>query len=354
MRQPPVRDTSLTVAALADAGLPPGHPALIAAGNWLLAQRITGPSEGAGPLPGATVSGWSFGRDGYPVAADTAEVLIALSRIELRGMTGEPAITTSIRWLNRTQWRDGSWGQSAGTTALVVQALATHSAPDAQGLRRGLVWLLRAQLADGSWPGRHGAAELQATTDVLAALLVAGVLPGKPVIRLAVDWLLFRQNTDGGWPSDTAAPAHDGREALSQPLPPGPGPQSDAAGTARAVAALLAVGCAASAGAVANAGVAAPIDAGADWLMRAQRADGGWSDRADAAARPAGRNTARRRGSLLPGILLPLAALGQYAACRGASPIADASASLRAAGAIGESVLAGQSSPGAAVPHAGV
>jgi squalene-hopene/tetraprenyl-beta-curcumene cyclase len=350
MRQPPVRDTSLTVVALADAGLPPDHPAMIAAGNWLLAQRITGPPEGAGPLPGATVSGWSFGRDGYPVTADTAEVLIALSRIELSTMTGEPAITDAIRWLNRTQGRDGSWGRSAGTTALVVQALATHSAPDAQGLRRGLVWLLRAQLADGSWPGRHGAAELRATTDVLAGLLVAGVVPGKPVISSAVDWVLSRQNPDGGWPSDAAPPAGDDREALSQPPPPVPYAQSDAAGTARAVAALLAAGCLARA----NAGAAAAVDAGADWLMRAQRADGGWSDRADTAARSAGRNSARRRGSLLPGILLPLAALGQYAACRCATPIADARTSFSAAGAIGETVLAGQGTPGAPLPPASV
>lgn len=47
--------------------------------------------------------------------------------------------------------------------------------------------------------------------------------------------------------------------------------------------------------------------------MRAQRADGGWSDRADAVIKPASRNPARRRGSLLPGVLLPLGALGQYA-----------------------------------------
>jgi squalene-hopene/tetraprenyl-beta-curcumene cyclase len=354
MRQPPVRDTSLTVVALADAGLPPDHPAMIVAGNWLLTQRITGPAEGAGPLLGAALSGWSFGRDGYPVAADTAEVLMALSRVELRWMTGESAITASIRWLNRTQGRDGSWGRSAGTTALVVQALATHSPPDAQGLRRGLVWLLRAQLADGSWPGRHGAAELKATTDVLAALLVAGVVPGKPVISSAVDWLLSRQNPDGGWPSGAAPRPGDDREALSQPLPLGPCPQSDAAGTARAVAALLAVGCLAKDGAAANAGAAAAVEAGADWLIRAQRADGGWSDRADSAAKPAGRNSARRRGSLLPGILLPLAALSQYAACRSPSPIADARTSFSAAGAIDETVLAGQRTPGASLPPADV
>jgi squalene-hopene/tetraprenyl-beta-curcumene cyclase len=185
-------------------------------------------------------------------------------------------------------------------------------------------------------------------------LLVAGVVPGKQVIRSAVDWLLSRQNPDGGWPSGAAAPAGDDREALSQPPPPARDPQSDASATARAVAAMLAAGCLANAGAVANAGAAAAVDAGADWLMRAQRADGGWSDRADAAARPAGRNSARRRGSLLPGILLPLAALGQYAACPSATPIADAGISLSAAGAIDGTVFAGQGTPGVPLPPASV
>jgi squalene-hopene/tetraprenyl-beta-curcumene cyclase len=341
MRQPPVRDTTLTVRALADAGLPPSHRAMIAAGNWLLAQRITGPSEGPWPHPGAIPSGWSFGRDGYPVAADTAEVLVALSRIELRGMTGKPAITAALRWLTGAQARDGSWGRSAGATALVVQALATHSAPDARALRRGVVWLIRAQLTDGSWAGRQGVADLQATTDAMAALVVAGVVPGKPVIRSAVDWLLARQNPDGGWPSGAWLSDREDGTALPDPPPPSvPARPSDAAGTARAVAALLAAcgppdaGATASSGPAINAGAAAAAatDAGADWLMRAQRADGGWSDRPDAAGKPAGRNSPRRRGSLLPGMLLPLAALGQYAVspAAGASPGAGASSGAAA------------------------
>ena len=379
MRQPPIRDTSLTVRALAVVGLPPDHPAMIAAGNWLLAERITGPSDSAGPHPGAVASGWSFGRDGYPVTGDTADVLVALSRIELRGMTAKLAITAAIRWLDSTQARDGSWGHSAVTTGLVVQALATHCAPDARALRRGVVWLLRTQLADGSWPGRYGAGELRATTDVLAALLVAGVVPAKPVIGSAVDWLLSRQNPDGGWPSDSALPDR-GDQAGQRQL------RSDAAGTARAVAALLAARWSASTGPVTHGGTGAAgrwgaecssgadggtavnasaaaaaeaaADAGADWLMRAQRADGGWSDRADTPARPAGRSSARRRDPLLPGMLLPVAALAQYAASSSAAPSAGTAASQDTAsqhqagqGGTGvPTVLAGQSAPSAQPP----
>jgi squalene-hopene/tetraprenyl-beta-curcumene cyclase len=330
-RMPPVRDTALAVRALADAGLPASHPALIAAGSWLLAQRIEGPADPAGPWSGAAPSGWSFGRDGYPVAADTAEVLLTLSRINLAGLTGKPAITHAIRWLTDMQCRDGSWGHSAAVTALVVQALGTQGAPDAAALRRGVVWLLRAQLADGSWPGRDGQAELTVTTTVLTALLVAGVLPGKPVVSTAVRWLLGRQNPDAGWSAAAA-----GNKAHGQA-------SSDVASTARVVAALLAVG----GGITAAMEVTGAIERGAGWLVRAQQADGGWSDTLSAStvsdstgsaspvsaspvsASPvsassvrastvsASRSAQRRRGSLMPGLALPLGALGQFSAAGG-------------------------------------
>jgi len=309
-RMPPVRDTAAAVRALADAGLPPRHPALIAAGSWLLAQRIEGPADLTAPRPGAAPAGWSFGRDGYPVAADTAAVLLTLSRIDLAGPTGGPAITHAIRWLSDVQGRDGSWGRSAAGTAVVVQALATHGVPAAVALRRGVVWLLRAQRADGSWAGSGGQPELTATTMALSALLAAGVVPGKPAIQSAVRWLLSVQNPDAGWSSGAG-----GRRELLAP--------SDTAGTARALASLVAV-----AGEItAAAEISGAADRGAGWLVRAQQADGGWSEgpgvgtgssggsggsRGVRGAAPASRYAQRRRGSLVPGMLLPLGALGQF------------------------------------------
>jgi squalene-hopene/tetraprenyl-beta-curcumene cyclase len=352
-RMPPVRDTAFAVRALADAGLPASHPALTAAGSWLLAQRIEGPSDPTGPWFGGAASGWSFGRDGYPVAADTAEVLLTLSRINLAGLTGKPAIIHAIRWLTDVQCRDGSWGHSAAATALVVQALATHGALNAAALRRGVVWLLRAQLRDGSWPGLASRPELTATTMVLTALLVAGVLPGKPAISKCIRWLLSQQNPDAGWPAAAAG-------NMLQPSA-----SSDPAATARVIGALAAV-----AGATAVAGeavitaemtgaaeITGAVERGVAWLVRAQHADGGWSERAGSdktgSARggsgragngrggsdrtggggagsggnrrergpaPASRYAQRRRGSLIPGLLLPLGALGQVIAAGRGGP----------------------------------
>lgn len=284
--RPPVADTTLALAALADAGLAADNPALISAGRWLLGEWITGPADG----PGAGPAGWSFGADGYPGIADTAEVLSALAGVEL---AGRAAVGNAARWLTAIQGRDGNWGGSARVTALVVQALSRHREADDRAIRRGVVWLLLAQRPDGSWPARRGETELAVTASVLSALLAAGVRPVKPVVAGAVGWLLARQNADGGWGS--AARNVSGT--------------SDAPGTARAVAALLAAGKTAG---------TSSADLGVDWLVRAQQADGGWGDKAP------GRGGPRRRPALASGLVLPLSALGQYVTGRGVAGLARA------------------------------
>jgi squalene-hopene/tetraprenyl-beta-curcumene cyclase len=305
VRQPPVLDTLLAIDALADAGLAADHSALVTAGSWLLLQRIEGPADGPGVAAGPEPSGWSFGRDGYPVVADTARVLVALSRIRLPGLTGRPAIRNAIRWLAGLQGRDGSWSGSVAVTAHVVHALAAHGEAEARAIRRGVVWLLRRQRPDGSWPGPDGDGDIATTTAVLPALLVAGVRPAKPPIRSAVDWILGRQNLDAGWASGTR------------------GVTADAQATARGLAALLAAGGAESLDG---------IDLAADWLVRAQQADGGWLDeagqsyRAGPADRPPGRTSPRRRGALVPGLFLPLGALGRYVEAGRADPASDGEA----------------------------
>jgi len=295
-RQPPVLETTLAIEALADSGAAADHAALVTAGRWLLLQRIEGPA-GPGVAAGVEPSGWSFGQDGYPVLADTARVLLALSRVSMPGLTSEPATRNATRWLLSMQGRDGSWSGSPVVTAHVVRALVTHRSSDVRTIRRAVVWLLRQQQPAGSWPGPDGDGDLMATAAVLHALIAAGVLPAKAPVRSAVAWLLGRQNEDGGW----AWVAH------------APRPQAQA--TACALTALLAAG-----GAAVGAGDA--VDRAADWLVRAQQPDGGWRDETIRA----GRSARRRRGPLLPGLLMPLAAVGRYVVADHDSAAGDNSA----------------------------
>ncbi len=290
-RRPPVRDTVLAIGALADSGVPADHPALAAGGQWLLRQRVSGPSGASDPPSDPAPSGWSFRNDGYPNIADTAMVLYALSRMQLPGLAGDPSLGSALRWLAGMQSRDGGWGGSAAVTALVTRALAVHRPAGSRAVRRGVVFLLRAQRADGSWPGGPGETDLYATATVLPALIAAGVLPAKPAVVEAARWLAGRQNLDAGWPSGAGnGGCRDGRAP------------SDGPGTARTLSALLAARVP---------DLADPVDLAVGWLVRAQQADGGWSER------PPGRGAPRNRGNIVPGLLLPLSALGHYVTAGG-------------------------------------
>jgi squalene-hopene/tetraprenyl-beta-curcumene cyclase len=286
---PPVAHTALAIEALRAAGLPGDHTALLAAGQWLLRQRVAAAGTGPRPRGGSRPWGWSFCPDGCPRPADTACVLMALGGIDLPAVTGRSAV--AAQWLAATQSRDGSWSGSAAVTGYCVRALASQHVqppPVARAIRRGVIWLLRAQLPIGAWPGSRDGADLLATTAALAALRAAGVLPGKPSMTGAAGWLLAQQNGDGGWHlGDVDGGGHQGG--------------SDAVGTAHALAALQAVG-----------GDTAGIDAAAGWLTRAQLPDGSWAGPRS----PVDRSPRWWPVSFGPvgGVLLPLRALGRYAA----------------------------------------
>jgi squalene-hopene/tetraprenyl-beta-curcumene cyclase len=292
--QSPVWDTALAVVALADAGLPASHPALQAAGSWLLAEEIRGPGDWQVRRPQLAPAGWAFefDNDGYPDIDDTAEVLLALRRTAVAaagpgGLAGQAsqACARAIAWLTGMQSRDGGWGAfdadntrklvtrlpfcdfgavidppSADVTAHTVEALCAEGLETSPAVRRGVTWLLRAQEPDGSWFGRWGANYVYGTGAVVPALIAAGVLPGKPCIRRAVSWLIEHQNADGGWGEDL--------RSYTDPSWAGRG-DSTASQTAWAMLALLAAG-----GDDALRGA----EAGAAWLAATQRPDGSWDE----------------------------------------------------------------------------
>jgi squalene-hopene/tetraprenyl-beta-curcumene cyclase len=279
--QGPVWGTVLMMVALADAGLPPGHPALRNAARWVLGEEIRGPGDWQVRRPGLAPAGWSFSfeNDVYPDNDDTAEVVLALRRVK---PGNQPAIDRGLTWLTGMQSKDGGWGAfdadntrklvkkppfcdfgevidppSADVTAHVVEAFAAEGRAAEPAVRRGVVWLLRAQEPDGSWFGRWGANYVYGTGAVVPALIAAGVRPGKPAIRRAVAWLENHQNPDGGWGEDL--------QSYNDPALAGCG-ESTASQTAWALLALLAAG--------EHRGAAA--ERGIRWLIRTQRADGSW------------------------------------------------------------------------------
>ena len=173
--QSPVWDTVLAMIALADAGLPADHPALQSAARWVLAEEIRGPGDWQVQRPGLAPAGWAFefDNDGYPDIDDTAEVVLALGRVEQpdeprRRQAGAAAARGRWTWLTGMQSRDGGWGAfdadntsrlvtklpfcdfgevidppSADVTAHTVEALAAAGLGASQAVRRGVAWLLR-------------------------------------------------------------------------------------------------------------------------------------------------------------------------------------------------------------------
>jgi squalene-hopene/tetraprenyl-beta-curcumene cyclase len=284
--QSPVWDTVLVMIGLADAGLPADHPALTRAAEWVLGEEMPGPGDWQVRRPDLEPGGWSFefDNDYYPDTDDTAEVILALRRVQLTApATAQPAIGRAVRWLIGMQSKNGAWGAfdadntselvaklpfcdfgavtdppSADVTAHIVEALAAEGLAGSRAVRRAVVWLLRNQEPDGSWFGRWGANYIYGTGAVVPALIAAGVLPSKPAIRRAVAWLEAHQNPDGGWGEDL--------RSYDEPALAGRG-ISTASQTAWALLALLAAG-----------GADEAVQRGVRWLAATQRADGSWDE----------------------------------------------------------------------------
>ncbi|MEV0088087.1 squalene--hopene cyclase [Saccharopolyspora sp. NPDC050642] len=321
--QSPVWDTVLGMQALRDAGVPGDHPSMLRAVDFLLAEEIRVKGDWSVRRPDLPPGGgWAFefDNDGYPDIDDTAEVLLALNRVDhpdraaVRG-----AMQRGVRWLRGMQSADGGWGAfdadntrqlvrklpfcdfgevidppSADVTAHVVEALAVLGHDD-EVLRRGVRWLLDNQEADGSWFGRWGANHVYGTGAVVPALVRAGLASGDRALRRAVRWLEDHQNADGGWGEDMRS--YDDPEWIGRG-------DSTASQTGWALLALLAVGRHDT----------EAVRRGVRYLAHTQRPDGGWDE-------------PQFTGTGFPGdfyinyhlyrVIFPLTALGRYHAAGG-------------------------------------
>ncbi|WP_371402882.1 squalene--hopene cyclase [Kribbella sp. NBC_00662] len=315
--QSPVWDTGLAVGALLDAGVEPDDKTVLKATDWLLAEQIDAPGDWQVRRPGLVSGGWAFefANDGYPDTDDTAEIVLALRRVE----HPEPgrlrkALDDAVEWTAGMQSADGGWGAfdadntdttplklpfcdfgavidppSADVTAHVVEMLAAEGRTDSAECRRGVRWLLDSQEKDGSWFGRWGTNHVYGTGAVVPALIAVGMPADDPVIRRAVRWVEDHQNADGGWGEDLRSyvdPSWIGRG------------DSTPSQTAWGLLTLLAAGERGDA-----------VRRGVGYLVDTQRPDGGWDEH-------------RYTGTGFPGdfyigyhlyrLVFPIWALGRY------------------------------------------
>jgi squalene-hopene/tetraprenyl-beta-curcumene cyclase len=285
--QSPVWDTCLATIALADAGLPADHPALVKAADWMLAEEIVRPGDWAVRRPRLQPGGWAFEfhNDNYPDIDDTAEVVLALRRVAHPDrQRAEAAIARGVRWSLGMQSKNGAWGAfdadntsafpnrlpfcdfgevidppSADVTAHVVEMLAVEGKAHHPRTRRGITWLLAEQEECGAWFGRWGVNYVYGTGSVVPALTAAGLPGSHPAIRRAVAWLESVQNDDGGWGEDLRSYKEAGWAGHGV---------STASQTAWALLALIAAG--ESGSKVTERGVA--------WLAETQLPDGSWEE----------------------------------------------------------------------------
>ncbi|WP_261565342.1 squalene--hopene cyclase [Frankia gtarii] len=311
--QSPVWDTALAVVALADAGVPGDHPAMVRAGRWLVDEEVRVAGDWAVRRPELAPGGWAFefDNDFYPDVDDTAEVVLALRRLLGAGhvvppsarhsRAGAPAVNTvedadprlaaamraaaarGVDWSVGMRSSNGAWGAfdadnvrtlttkipfcdfgevvdppSADVTAHIVEMLADLGRSDHPITQRAVQWLLDDQEPGGSWFGRWGVNHLYGTGAVVPALIGAGVPTDHPAITAAVRWLLEHQSPEGGWGEDLRSytdPAWIGRGELT------------ASQTAWALLALLAVDPHSLA-----------VKRGVRWLCQTQRPDGTWDE----------------------------------------------------------------------------
>ncbi|KIZ15115.1 squalene--hopene cyclase [Streptomyces natalensis] len=286
--QSPVWDTCLATIALADAGLPADHPQLVKAADWMLDEQVLRPGDWSVRRPQLPPGGWSFEfeNDNYPDIDDTAEVVLALRRVEHPDpQRVDAAIRRAVRWNLGMQSRNGAWGAfdadntsrfpnrlpfcdfgevidppSADVTAHVVEMLADVGRSHDPRTRRGLEWLLAEQEPSGAWFGRWGTNYVYGTGSVLPALAAAGIPASHPAVRRAVGWLERVQNDDGGWGEDQRSYQDKNRWA-------GRG-ASTPSQTAWGLMALLAAGERES----------QAVRRGVRHLVDTQRADGSWDE----------------------------------------------------------------------------
>ena len=284
----PVWDTAQAVYALGEAGVPRTDPRMIKAVDWMLAKEVRHKGDWAVKVPNTEAGGWyfEFNNEFYPDTDDTAQVLLALSKVDNpRERYQHQVAQRAIDWEFAMQCRDGGWGSfdrdntkmifqyipfadhnamldppSVDITGRMLEMLAVYGFTRAdKRIERAIKFIFSAQEPDGSWFGRWGVNYLYGTFLVLRGLDAIGVDHLEPQIQQAAEWIRMVQNSDGGW-GETCGTYDD-------PDMRGIGPSTPSQ-TAWAMLGLLAAGDDRS----------DSVAKGVRWLLERQHADGSWDE----------------------------------------------------------------------------
>ncbi len=284
----PVWDTAQAVYALGEAGVPRNDPRMLKAVDWMLAKEVRHKGDWAVKVPNTEPGGWyfEFNNEFYPDTDDTAQVLLALSKVDNpRERYQHQVAQRALAWEFAMQCKNGGWGSfdkdntkmifqyipfadhnamldppSVDITGRMLETLAVYGyTRDDKRVQKAIDFIFKEQEPDGSWFGRWGVNYIYGTFLVLRGLDAIGVDHLEPQVQQAAEWIRMVQNPDGGWGESCGTYDEPDTRGIGVSTP---------SQTAWAMMALLAAGDDRS----------DSVAKGVRWLLERQRADGSWDE----------------------------------------------------------------------------